>query len=242
MGARQTAFKCRWRLWRLPESCPAWQCASEAYLEALAKANLKNWIRSYIRKHREALRRHADSWGVVCYALMTVGDYQAAMNWAADWQQRDGLRPWMLWNYALALRNLKQDRPAYAVSKQALTLPEDHLSGAHRLLLVLDDALAGNVSAAKAQFDEISSSGLREWDRFVYDMLGALFDFHADSSTGEQQISRLITLAREAKFFARSRILVRAHRRIVLSIARADGSTSRAARALLQLGWLRLRR
>ena len=239
-------FKCRWRLWRLPESCPAWRRASEAYLEALANAKLKDWIRSYVRKHREALRRHADSWGVVCYALMTVGDYQAAVKWAADWQQRDGLRPWMLWNYALALRNLKQDGPAYAVSKHALTLTEDHLSNAHRLLLVLDDALAGNVPVAKAQFDEISSTGLREWDRFVYEMLGALFDFHASRAesrdTGEEQISRVIGLARETKFFRRSGVLVRAHRRIVLSIARADSSASLTARALLQLGWLRLRR
>ncbi len=232
-------LKCRWRLWRLPEDRPAWRRASEAYLEALADAKLKDWIRSYVRKHRAALRRHADSWSAVCYALMTVGDFKAAVNWAADWRQRDDLRPWMLLNYALALRNLKQDRAAYAVSKQALTLPEDHLSDAHRLLLVLDDALAGKALVAKAQFDEISSSELREWDRFVYEMLSALFAFHADGSTGEQQISRLIALAREAKFFARSRVLVRAHRRIVLSIARADGRT---ARALWRLGWLRLRR
>jgi tetratricopeptide (TPR) repeat protein len=241
---RMRLFRVGWRLKKLPVGSEVWRRASEIYLEALAARNFRDSLRRFVRKYAEALRHHSDSWGTVCYALVTVGDYRGAVRWADDWRQREDARPWMLWNYALALRYLKREREAYVVGKEALNLPEDHLSNSHRLMLALDDALEGEMASAKSGHEQINASSLREWDRFVYEMLGDLFNFHywreRGRDTSRENISHLLRLAQEAKFFRPGTPLVKAHRRIVMNIARTSEDFPLLMRVCLGLSWLYL--
>jgi ATP/maltotriose-dependent transcriptional regulator MalT len=150
----------------------------------------------------------------------------------------------MLWNYALALRCLGRDSEAIEVSRRAIELPEDNLSNAHSLMLALDEALSGELKSAQARHSAINAASLREWDQFVHEMLADLFNFHYWREQGRkghaaESISHLLRLAREADFFRRSATLIEAHRRVILSIARADGSRLRLIGAHLRLWWLR---
>lgn len=234
---------CEPRLDALKGTGELWRRASAAYLEVLGHSQLAEPVHKYLPEHEEALREDSPTWATIGAIFLEIGAFQAAVDWMSDWRSRSDLAPWMLWNYTLALRHLKRDADAYEVGKQALLLRDDVLSGNHKLMLSLDEILAGDIAAADTLFEELDISGYGEWRAFLYAVLSELIGFHRSlpDKKGESAAvtRRLVRLAKESSFFWRDSLLIRLHRRAILSIARADGSIVARARAIGRLLYLK---
>lgn len=231
-----------------PELEERWRKASIAWINTLAEGRQKHRLRSYVELYRTALRADDTSWGQVGSNLYEIGDLRVAVDWLSDWRSREKVEPWMLWNLALALRQLKRDRESHDVSEHALTLPPDHTTDPHLLLLAVDDLLRGEYERGQQRLTHINIGALREWDRFLYDLATALLD--ADHQRNTLQVShgsiieRLFDLRREVKFVETSPVLRELHRRAVWQVARQSGSLwlqlTAGLRLTLLAGWQRL--
>ncbi len=225
---RKEWSKCQGRLESLPARDEQWRRASLASLEALAEARQKHRFRQYVSAYQADLRSDDTAWATVGYLYHDIGDTQTAINWMGDWQLREKLEPWMLWNLVLALRQAGREREGYQISRHALTLPPDHTTDPHHLLLAVDELLNDKYDEAAKRMEHVNVSALREWDRFVYELATALLD--ADHARNSLQVShwtiadRLFEARRAAKFFEGSAILIKLHRRAVLKVAKQSGS------------------
>ena len=239
--ARGEWKECKQVLDSLRESGELWRLTSIAYLEALANLQLAGPINRYLDEYKNALQEDAQTWGSIGVVFLEVSNFQGTLDWMSDWPSRSDVAPWMLWNYVLALRYLNRDAEAYEVGKLALLHPVDHVTNAHRLMLTLDETLAGDIAAADARFGELDFSALRDWDRFLYAIVSVILDFHRSRTekkdAGSKAIERLMHIAKETPFFWGDRLLIRTHRRSVLSIARADGHIFTTATAIGHLLW-----
>lgn len=228
-----------------PELEERWRKASIAWLGTLAEGRQKHRLRSYVETYRAALHADDKAWAQVGYNFYEIGDVRTALDWMRDWQKRTKLEPWMLWNLALALRQNKHERESRAVSQHALTLPPDHMTDPHLLLLAVDDLLRNEYESGQQRLAHINVGALREWDRFLYDLATALLD--ADHQRNTLQVShrsiieRLFDLRREAKFVETSPVLRELHRRTVWHVARQSGSwwlqLTAGLRLALLAGW-----
>ncbi len=239
--------KCQGRLESMPQRGELWLRASLAYLEVLAEARQKHRFRQYVAAYRTELRNDDKAWAQVGYNLYELGELRASLDWLSDWQQRAKLEPaklepWMLWNLALALRQNKREDESRAVSQHALTLPPDHMTDPHLLLLAVDDLLLGEYESGSQRLAHINVGALREWDCFLFELATALLD--ADHQRNELQVShrsiieRLFDTRRAAAFVETSPVLRELHRRAVWRVARQSGSLLLQAWAGLRLALL----
>lgn len=129
---------------------PAWRAVAGAWLEALAGREERRRARRVVRAHGPRLLAATDTWGCVGYALVTLGDHRRALACLGDWRAREGLRPWMLANYAHALRARGRDGEARAMHQHALTLAPDGATAGHAAWLAADAAALGDVAGATA--------------------------------------------------------------------------------------------
>jgi tetratricopeptide (TPR) repeat protein len=119
------------------------------YLEQAAQRGAGWRLRSFVRRHRAALRTASLLWGTTVYAFMTAGWERRTVSWAADWAGRGDAQPWMLSNLALALRRLGRARVASVVNARALDLARDHTTEQHALWLALEAAGTGATERAQ---------------------------------------------------------------------------------------------
>jgi tetratricopeptide (TPR) repeat protein len=127
---------------------PAALGAAEARLDQLAKPSGWLPLLRFVRRHRAALAADADTWASVGYALSSAGRHRRAAAWLAGWRARSGLKPWMLLNLVLSLRELGRDGEAAEAGRAAVALAPDHTTPMHEVMLALDAALAGEPGAA----------------------------------------------------------------------------------------------
>jgi hypothetical protein len=221
-----------------------WQQASIAFLEALIKAGEKHRLRDYVARNRHTLWGNTQTWGNVGYALYSIGDTWAAIDWLSGWKDRKGVEPWMLWNLSLACRDKRRDRQSYEISIQALSLPADDLTQSHALLVSFDEMLNGDWDKAKDRVGKVNEPTLREWDRNLWQIIGVLNDFNQERMAGlakhVEAINRLLSLARKTKFFGGSDLLLNLCRRAVLNIANDRDSGWLLALTYGRLSWLSL--
>jgi tetratricopeptide (TPR) repeat protein len=126
---------------------PAALGAIDALLERLAEPPATWKLRAFLRRHAALLARDTVAWGNVGYALVAVRRPRRAAAWLSDWRGRRDVRPWMLLNFALALRDLDRLGEAAAVGREALKLRRDHTTPLHELLLGSDAGLAGDLAS-----------------------------------------------------------------------------------------------
>lgn len=244
LSGRRGLRKCRKRLETLSEKGELWHEASIAYLDALAKAKKRKLARRFIWQHQYQLRSKTFTWGQVGYALLFLEEVEATIEWLSDWPDRCDAAPWMLWNLALALRLAHREQEAEAVSLHALKLSPDSFTAAHAMLLALDGVLSCQVASAAERLSGLNVSTLREWDRFVYDLVSELLDFHRALKERKAKlcsaINHLIRLGENKPFFWGSNMLRRLHRCAVYHIALFHGSIFTAMGATLRLALLYL--
>ncbi|MFO0760078.1 MAG: C39 family peptidase [Byssovorax sp.] len=124
------------------------------------------------------LRREAPTsvWAAAGYALVSSGAHLFAVLWMRSYRRREGVKPWMLNNLAIALRARFLGRRALAVSRYALTLPADHATPHHRIWLAFDDAVHGRPEAASARLGGIAPARLGASEKAVFTFTTAMID------------------------------------------------------------------
>ncbi|MCI0387171.1 MAG: tetratricopeptide repeat protein [Acidobacteria bacterium] len=238
--------KCATRLGAMIVKNELWQQASIAFLDALVKAREKDRLRRFVARNRHDLWQNVQTWGNIGYALYSIGDTYSAIDWLSDWRNRDSIEPWMLWNLSLAYREKNRERESYEVSIQALSLPADDLSQSHALLASIDEMLQGNWDKAKERLQKINEPTLRDWDRNLQKIVGALCDYYQAQIAGLEKhietINQLFLLARETGFFGGSDLLQKIFRRAVLNVAKEKDNGWFLAMTYGRLSWLSLMR
>lgn len=149
-----------WRLavQRLGEWDPAsdvWHAVADRLIAALSRAGQHQLLENVIRRYDKPLRAHNDTWAAVGNALSDLRQSAAVVKWAADWQQRAGVEPWMLVALAINLRALNRGDDATRVSQAALELESDNGCGYHHVLLALDDVLAARGCEAQSRLEQV---------------------------------------------------------------------------------------
>lgn len=142
--------------------------AVSRYLDALGAARASWRLRWFLWRKRDRLPSDPEVWGSVGFALLNIDALARAAEWLADWNSRKGVKPWMLFNLALAKRRLGDDAGSTEVSRAALAMPPDHTSADHALWVAFEDAAAGRTKAAGARLYAIDREGLPPLGQFVH--------------------------------------------------------------------------
>ncbi len=238
---REDAKKYRARLESLPQKNAVWHSAATSYLEKLAQAQRGSEARQFIAKFAADLRREANTWGMVGFVLLELHQEKQVADWLSDWTTRDDLRPWMLWNGVLALRSLKRDDEAYAWGKHALDLPFDHLSDAQRVLVTLDDVLAGDAEQGAERLRNVNYDGLSAWQKIEYDTTILMIEFYRalaqQTGTGWKTLFKMGQMRGGIPYFWKDEVLYRSHQRATRKIAQdAENIGVKALAYLLSVG------
>src|SRR5690606_34520227 len=109
------AWRKRRPLQRLDPRSAIGRRARRAYLTALGEQRKARHLRTFVRRDRTALREDLGCWAEAGYALVANDLNSDAVDWMADWREREGVQPWMLSNHALALRATGRDAEALEV-------------------------------------------------------------------------------------------------------------------------------
>ncbi|MBS1811369.1 MAG: tetratricopeptide repeat protein [Acidobacteria bacterium] len=234
--------KCRQRLEGDMPRSPVWHHAAGTFLEKSAKTKRVSDVRKFVQKNAAALRSDNDTWGTVGYVLLELDRYKDVVEWLADWRTRKELRPWMFWNYVLALRHLNRDTEAYEAGRHAVELPPDHIFDAHQVLLSFDEVLANDVETAGERLRQIHYDGLRDWDKFAYDTAVTMVEFARAPEEGVSRLASLAALRRGYPPFWKDKLLFRAHRRATQKIAEQSDNFIVKLWAYLQVGALFLQK
>lgn len=225
--------ECRRRLGAISVRSAAWTRAAAVYLAEIPQKACAADGCPFIRANAATLRGDPETWAIAGYILDEGGRDKEALEWFSDWRSRAGLKPWMLWNYALALSKHGRDAEAYEVTRAALGLPPDHSSDELRVLIALYDALAGNPEKAAEHLRPVRVSELRVWVRFVYDTTANVIYAARSAKSGLKFLWELADLRRKNPFFWKDPTLLRFHKRATVTIA---GSGNH----LLLRAWARL--
>jgi tetratricopeptide (TPR) repeat protein len=151
---------------------PAALGAAEAHVEQLALPRRALALRRLLASHGARLAGDVSAWGTAGYALSSAKRHRRAAEWLAGWRERDGVRPWMLVNLAISLRDLGREAEAREASAAALQLTRDHTSLMHEVLLACDAALGGDPGPAARLGRE--HEGLTGYYRFLLEMARAI--------------------------------------------------------------------
>ncbi|MBL8190131.1 MAG: tetratricopeptide repeat protein [Acidobacteria bacterium] len=237
--AKQQWENCRRRLLSLPERNELWRRAVNAYLEALTRAGQKHRAREFINEVEADLRAHVLTWGHTGYVLLNLGDVKRTIEWMSDWRNRESVESWMLWNLSLALRMESRNAESREVSLQALSLQPDDLTQAHTLLVTMDELLQGDLNAAEQRIVRINEPTLRDWDRHLWRLIGVVHELRKTNPPNySAAIDQLISWSRSTNFFGGSDMLDKLLRRIVLQLAKEEGSLFTLLMARAKLLWL----
>jgi tetratricopeptide (TPR) repeat protein len=160
-------WRCARRLKELLNRGAVGREALGAYVEALARHASRWRLWRCLRSFRAELRADDTLWGRAGYALLCVRHYAAARKWLGDWRAREGARPWMLYNAAIAFRAAGNHGEGNAVSHRALAVGGDDDVVHHRAWVAFDEALAGNAATAEKMLAELAPASLNRAHCFV---------------------------------------------------------------------------
>lgn len=136
----------------------------------------KGWktVHRFVGPRAAVLRSRPEIYGQVGYALVIVGDDRGAIEWLGDFSQRAGVRPWMLFNLALALLARGQWDEARHVAQAALLLEEDNTTPLHHTFVALVGAVDGRLDEARAHLAKVRRKDLDEWAKFIHALADSL--------------------------------------------------------------------
>jgi tetratricopeptide (TPR) repeat protein len=147
-----------------------WAHAASRYMEILAEAKPRELTR-FIDEHSALLAAETESWGATGYQLCNQNDAARMSQWFAGWQSRDGLMPWMLWNYSIVLRRDGKASEADEISSAAVWLRRDESVDLHLTMIGLTQFRKRNFGEARTIVSRINPGTMSDWDRFFYNVL-----------------------------------------------------------------------
>lgn len=153
---------------------PIGLCAAAAYLRKLGHDHNRWLLPHFLRRYSTYLRADNETWALGGFALLSAGHHSKCAYWLRDWREREGVKPWMLLNLALALRDLGRHDEAHAVSEYALSLNMNDSLDQHRLLLAIDAGLAGESPRLAQLLADIGNPEVGVYYQYLHEFALAL--------------------------------------------------------------------
>lgn len=197
--------------------------AAGAYLRILAKGSDSSTLRRILRKHEKRLRENTDTWAAAGYALLNMGKSQECMQWFRDWRVREDVKPWMLLNAALALRELNWQSEAHEASQTALKINQVDSTAEHQLFLALDAGLAGDKQPLQQFLTAAKDADVEPYFAYLRELCNALLAvLHEDdiALAFNQARGHLRSGLSLYPSYSRDKYLARAHNQVLWHIAR----------------------
>lgn len=163
-------------------------------------ALLLRWV---LWRRREVLFKDDAAWGNVGFALSSFNRMKEVARWLADWRQRPHVEPWMLFNLCLAMRHLGQYIEAGVVARHVIeTWGHREGSADMHLFLAVEDALAGDVAAAKERLGRLVVRENVAYDQQLLALTKALVEFQETPRAGRRKKFAVIRRQLEPRFGA----------------------------------------
>jgi len=147
--------ECELALKRHRERRPHWLLGAQKLLSIYGDRELGERALKFVNGERDALYAEDDTWGEAAYALFAGGYDEKAVRWSAEWQTREGRRPWMMISMAEARFMLDDFDGALAVYRDACALRPDPSISAHHLGVAFCEAVRGNWPEAKQELEQV---------------------------------------------------------------------------------------
>jgi cellulose synthase operon protein C len=227
LWAKQLGYRSWWHWWRaailqLQTRTPAGLEALRAFIDLIGSEKRRWLVRFVVWRFADAIRADDLAAGNVSYAAANSGLLRLTVRFMRDWETRPGVQPWMLHNYAEALLALGRDEEARNVRTAAVALPADHTTNADLLYLALEEALAGDISAAERTKAAAATHKKSEHTEALVTMLDALLEFHRAPAEQRGQAAKTASEVLRAEFAQAppDNAMRRLYRRTLLHLAR----------------------
>jgi cellulose synthase operon protein C len=197
-----------------------------AYAVELAYAKDKGGLRRWIAAHDECLRADTPSWAKVARALTVVEDWHGLIEWMSDWDDHDKALPGMLLPLIKAQRSVGEIDDARKVSLYALTkLNPDYGNTFHKVWLMLDQALAGDILPVQRYLETSDLGGFDGYHQMIAAMVRALWLTSTDNERGFTTARQVLAdAAKYAPPTIHDPALGKAYQQCVAAMAKMRGS------------------
>jgi hypothetical protein len=157
---------------------------------------------------------------------LTLGRFRQVEDWLGDWKMRSRAEPWMLHNLAWVLQRKGRDTEAYEIIQHGLTLPgSDDTQFRFRLWIAMEEALDGNVLAARERVAGLPGETLAEYDQKLSALVAVLLELQQpDGSKARFDKSRRQKLREFLKANRGNKTMIRVFHRSARLIARQSDS------------------
>jgi len=216
----------RKRLYELGTQTPLGHRAHIAYIEEAAKYRQGNLLNQVIKKNRVWIRENGAAWGALGYAYVQMHRWNDAVAAMKDWQQRNDIAPWMLINLSIAYRFLGKDQIALSVNQRALHLVPDNTTTQHRLWIIHEIALRGDMPAVAVRMEELREHELDAYGQSLLALIKALRAVHLAEPAQRKAVyqeRRTDLLTRYQQGSYNDPAIFRAHQRTLAAIAKVAG-------------------
>lgn len=162
-----------------------WSAGMSRFVEILVQERTESYVKEFIDNNSADLQTDTEIWGMTGFALNSIGDVETGERWFENWEEREDVKPWMLWNYSLMLRNQDKYEDADSVSRKALDLEPDEVTNLHRVFVCLSDMHKEKFQAVWENFVKIEGSGFLEWEAFFYGLVDLGLRINGAYSNGQ---------------------------------------------------------
>jgi cellulose synthase operon protein C len=179
----------------------AWRKAVRTYLELLRKGGKNFQIRFLIEDLAKSLKSDNEIWASSGFYLYSIKEDKKVVEWFSDWQTRQNVQPWMLWNYALSLHRLGKTGDAHLVHQTVVNnvkvgaadnYEQDDTLQLHLIMLGLENLKQGNLSVAKKFAQKVNLTYLQEWGKYFHFLLTTTLNTIEFSNRDTQKRDKLI--------------------------------------------------
>jgi tetratricopeptide (TPR) repeat protein len=164
--------------------------AGAPLIHGLVEQESKALFRWVLARRREVLFADDNAWGAVGSALSTFKYMDRVVDWLSDWRRRQDVRPWMLFNYCLALRHVGRYDEATEVAQHVVDT-WGHREGAAdmHLFLAVEEALNGKIAVAQEHLQHVAIRADNNYDKQMLAMAKAAVEMRLAPAAERRRIA-----------------------------------------------------
>lgn len=169
-----------------------WSEAIRKFMETLLEIN-PSTLRDFINKNYDKLKTTNSTWATTGYCLNSLQNHLNAKDWFSDWETRENVEAWMLWNYSISLRQLEKFDEAKTINQKALSVKSDDTVNQHLMMIGLEEMQNGDFENAIEIFAQINPRTMSSWDNFFYVLLSESLEIYHRKRNGTIEEVHLLT-------------------------------------------------